>query len=197
LEIYEESKVPKYLGVIIGATHRDIYRNTVLFKYIVSFLKVYLEGDEGYASYLYGEHAQQDIDGGVIELYFDITEGAAVFELNGLTINPSSIRVDDTITVSIDCRNEGNKAGSHTITLMINGEVEGEKTVTLDPDDSTSVSFEVSPSEEGVYSVDVNGLAGSFEVKKAQTGIPGFPLESIVIGIVLAGFLLWLIQRQR
>ena len=163
-EIYEENKVPKYLGVIIGANHSSIYRKPVLLKYVVSFLKVYLSGEEEYIDYLYGEHAQQDIDEGKIELYFDITEGAAVFELNSLTINPSSIRVGDTITVSIDCRNEGNKAGSYTVTLMINGEVEDEKTVTVAPNESTTISFDAPTSEKGIYSVEIEGLTGSYEV---------------------------------
>lgn len=196
-DIYAELNPPKYFIWVSEEDHWSIKWARPHTKYLISFLKYYLCEEPEYAKFLYGSPAQQDIDEGKIELYFEITEGAAVFELDSLTINPSSIRVGDTITVSIDCRNEGNKAGSHTVTLIIDGEVEGEKTVTLNPDGSTSVSFEVSTSEEGVYSVDVNGLSGSFEVKKAQTGIPGFPLESIVISVVLAVLVLWLIQRQR
>jgi len=80
--------------------------------------------------------------------------------------------------------------------LKVDGEVEGEKTVTLGPDESTTVSFEVSTTEEGSYSVDVNGLSGSFEVKKAQTGIPGFPIESIIAGLTLVLLAQWLYQRR-
>jgi hypothetical protein len=112
-------------------------------------------------------------------------EGEAVFELNGLSINPSSISVGDTLTVSVDCHNIGNEAGSHTVTLIIDGEVEDEKTVKLEPDGTTSVSFEVLTSEEGVYSCEVNGLSGNFEVKKAQTGIPGFPFIAILTALVI------------
>ena len=50
---------------------------------------------------------------------------------------------------------------------------------------TATVSFEVSAAEEGAYSVDVNGLSGSYEVRKAQTGIPGFPMESIIVGLVI------------
>ncbi|MBC8275977.1 MAG: hypothetical protein H8E40_13550 [Chloroflexi bacterium] len=121
--------------------------------------------------------------------------GAADFTISGLTIEPSSVNEGGTVTVSVECSNEGSRAGSHTITLEIDGEIEDEKTVTLDPDESTSVSFEVSAAEEGSHSVDVNGLTGSYEVKKAQTGIPGFPLESIIAGLAVAIIVLWLHQR--
>jgi len=48
------------------------------------------------------------------------------------------------------------------------------------------VSFEVSATEEGSHSVDVSGLTGSYEVRRAQTGIPGFPVESIIAGLAIA-----------
>jgi hypothetical protein len=111
--------------------------------------------------------------------------GAAAFTSSGLTIDPSFVKVGDAVTISVDCSNEGSRAGSHTITLKVDGEVEGEKTVTLDPGVTATVSFEVSAAEEGAYSVDVNGLSGSYEVRKAQTGIPGFPMESIIVGLVI------------
>ena len=122
--------------------------------------------------------------------------GAADFTSSGLTIEPSSVKAGGTVTVSVECSNEGSRSGSHTITLKVDGEVEDEKTVTLDPDESTTVSFEVSATEEGSYSVDVNGLTGSFEVRKAQTGIPGFPLESIIAGLAIVLLAQWLYHRK-
>jgi len=122
--------------------------------------------------------------------------GAAAFTASGLTIDPSSVKAGGTVTISVECSNEGSRSGSHTITLKIDGEFEGEKTVTLDPDESTTVSFEVSATEEGSYSVDVNGLTGSYEVKKAQTGIPGFPIEAIIAGLTIVLLAQWLYQRK-
>lgn len=122
--------------------------------------------------------------------------GAAAFTSSGLTIDPSSVKAGGTVTVSVECSNEGSRSGSYTITLKIDGEVEDEKTVTLDPDESTTVSFEVSAAEEGSHSVDVNSLTGSYEVKKAQTGIPGFPLESIIAGLTIVLLAQWLYHRR-
>ena len=122
--------------------------------------------------------------------------GAAYFTSSGLTIDPGSVRVGDTVTITVECCNEGSRAGSHTVTLKVDGEVEDEKTVTLDPDDTTTVSFEVSATEEGSHSVDVSGLTGSYEVRRAQTGIPGFPVESILAGLAIASLAHWLHSRR-
>jgi uncharacterized membrane protein len=118
------------------------------------------------------------------------------FEMSGLSVNPNSVKEGESVTISADVTNTGMLSGSHTIMLKIDDEDEDEKTVTLDPDESTTVSFEVSATEEGSYSVDVNGLSGSFEVKKAQTGIPGFPIESMVLGLAVVLLAQWLIHRR-
>ena len=140
---------------------------------------------------------QQDVDEGKINLFYDISEGAPVFELSSLTINPSVVEVGEEVSASIEVANTGEKAGSYTVILKIDEEVEDEKSVSLGPDESVTVSFEVPTTEEGTYSVDINGLTGSYDVEKAQTGIPGFPFESIVLSVVLAVIVLWLLQRQR
>jgi hypothetical protein len=75
---------------------------------------------------------------------------------------------------------------------MIDGEVEGEKTVTVDPDESTTISFDAPTSEKGTYSVEIDGLTGSYEVKG---GIPGFPVESLIAGLAVAIIVLWFRQR--
>ena len=48
------------------------------------------------------------------------------------------------------------------------------------------MSFETIAEAAGEFNVDVNGEKGSYEVKKAQTGIPGFPIEAIIIGTMTA-----------
>ena len=194
---YDELDSPKFLVYTSGDDHTSVRVDSISFKYITMFCKVYLSGEEEYASYLYGEHAQQDVDEGKIELFYYISEGAAVFELSSLAVIPSVVEVGEEVSASVEVANTGEKAGSYTIILKINEEVEDEKSVTLGPDESVTVIFEVPATEEGTYSVDINGLSGSYDVEKAQTGIPGFPLESIVLSMVLAVLLLWLIQRKR
>ena len=120
--------------------------------------------------------------------------GAAAFTSSGLNIDPDNVIEGETVTVSVECGNTGTTSGEYQVVLTINRVVEDEKTVTIGPDETTSVSFEVPAGEAGEYSVDVNGLSGSYDVAKAQTGIPGFSFESIVISMVLAVMLLWLMR---
>jgi dienelactone hydrolase len=195
-EAYNASNTPKFLITVPNVEHG--WMSDYNFeRYVIPFLKVYLDGNDAYVTYLYGEHAQQEIDEGKIQLYYDVSEGAPVFELSSLTINPGVVDVGEEVSASIEVANTGEKAGSYTIILKIDEAVEDEKLVTLGPDESVTVSFEVPATEEGTYSVDINGLSGSYDVEKAQTGIPGFPLESIVLSMVLAVLVLWYAQRQR
>ncbi len=53
-----------------------------------------------------------------------------------------------------------------------------------------------SASQSGTYTVDMNGLNGSYTVKKKPI-IPGFPLESLLLGLISGGILLWILQRNR
>ncbi len=63
--------------------------------------------------------------------------------------------------------NEGDLTGSYEVVLEVNGEVVETKTVTLDGGQSQVVSFVVHEETPGLYSVDVNGMAGSFSVMEA------------------------------
>jgi hypothetical protein len=115
------------------------------------------------------------------------------FIVENLTINPATVKKGETVTISVETKNIGKISGDYEVILTINGAVEDECTVTLGPDESISVDFDVVAGKAGKYSVDVNGLTDSFTVD----GIPGFPIEFIVIGIAIAVLGLWLTQRQR
>jgi len=106
------------------------------------------------------------------------------------------------VTISVEVTNTGAKSGTHTVALMIDGEVEDETTVTLNPDESETVSFQVSAAEQGSYSVEVDGLTGSYTVtetpEKPSFGdrIPGFPYMAIILGLMTGIFIIWLLQRR-
>ena len=112
-----------------------------------------------------------------------------------LAIDPDTVKKGETVTISVVSTNTGKVSVDCPIILTINGAVEDECTVTLGPDESISVDFDVVAGKAGKYSVDVNGLTGSYRAR--ADGIPGFQLEYIVLGIILAALALLLIQRQR
>ena len=62
--------------------------------------------------------------------------------------------------------------------------------VSLDDGESESVAFEVAGGDTGAHRVDVGGQSGSFSVQ--QKGIPGFPVLSGVIGVLLGALILGL-----
>ena len=128
--------------------------------------------------------------------------GAAAFTSSGLNIDPISVDLGGTVTISVEVTNTGAKSGTHKVALMIDGEVEDEKTVTVNPDETGTVSFEVSASELGTFSVEIDGLTGSYTVTEPEEPsiwerIPGFQYESIVLGLVVGVLVLSLIQRRR
>lgn len=120
----------------------------------------------------------------------------ASFELSNLIIEPSTVKEGESVTISVGCSNVGGVSGTYDVTLSVDGELEDTSSVTVDAGESTSVSFDVSATQEGTYSVEIGGLTGSYTVERLQRGIPGFPLESIVISILLV-MVFWLIQKKR
>ncbi|MCW4022063.1 MAG: hypothetical protein NWF02_02730, partial [Candidatus Bathyarchaeota archaeon] len=100
-----------------------------------------------------------------------------------LSISPDQVKPDEVVTVSTKVTNTGEQTGSYTVEFKVNGLVEATETVTLSPDESTNVQFTTSKTEEGTYTVDVNGLTGTFTVKAPS---PVFPWTIVVVVIVVA-----------
>ena len=122
------------------------------------------------------------------------------FEVGSLSIEPSKVKIGEPVIITVECENTGASPDFHTVTLKIDGRVEDEETLALNPDEVTTVIFEVSASEQGMFLVEVDGMSGSFtatENKKPLGGIPGFPYESIILGIVAGVFMLWMLQRRQ
>jgi len=72
--MYESANSPKFIVNVDSLDHSAILKESIPFKYIISFLKVYLNGDEDYIPHLYGKYAQQDVEEGLIKLTYDISE---------------------------------------------------------------------------------------------------------------------------
>lgn len=90
----------------------------------------------------------------------------ASFTITGLSITPAEVYVGDRVSISVLVTNTGDLTGSYEVSLEINNKVMQTKEVTLDGGDSETVSFSVTPEAAGEYSVNVNGLLGTFEVKE-------------------------------
>lgn len=122
----------------------------------------------------------------------------AAFEISGLTISPSEVKVDEVVTIRVLVANTGDEPGSWVATLKINGEVEATKYVTLAAGTSKPVSFAIIKDTPGTYSVAVSGLIGSFVIKEmvvppiaptVPTVPPVTPINWWLIGGIIAGLI--------
>jgi len=109
------------------------------------------------------------IGGGIIGIIVLATKAKAAppippaeISLGDLAINPPVVNPGGKVTISVIVTNIGGMVGSYEV--ILGGDFVAAKTVTLEPGESKAVTFEVTPTELGVYSVSVDGLTGSFSV---------------------------------
>jgi hypothetical protein len=100
----------------------------------------------------------------------------AAFTPGSLVISPTEVDIGETVDVTISVTNTGGVAGSYKVTLKINGVVEATKEVTLNPAASETVTFATAKNVAGSYSVEVDGLKGSFTVKEKPVPPPTPPV---------------------
>jgi len=142
---------------------------------------------------------------------------ATAFTSTKLFISPSEVNIGESVTISVEVANTGEEAGNYTVTLKIDGAVEATKNVTLNAGASEEVTFTTAKDVAGSYSVDVNGLSGSFTVKEkpappptptptpsptpvpTPTPTPGvnWPLIwGIIGGVVVVGVIIFLVVKR-
>lgn len=116
----------------------------------------------------------------------------AEFEVSDLSISPKEVKPGETVTVSAKVTNVGEQEGSYEVKFKVGGVLEDTESVTLSPDGSTTVTFTTSKEEEGNYAVEVDGLTGSFDVKKPAV----FPW-SVVVAVIIVIVVVWICYWKR
>jgi hypothetical protein len=92
------------------------------------------------------------------------------------------------VTVSVVVTNTGELEGDYALILKLNRVVAEVKKITVAGGDSQEVVFSTARDEAGAYSVEVNGLEGSFTVLEA----PLLPIRLpkaviwVILGLVMA-----------
>ena len=114
----------------------------------------------------------------------------AEFEVSNLSISPDQVKPEEPVTVSAKVTNVGGQEGSYEVEFKVRGVLEDTESVTLSSDESTTVQFTTSKSEEGTYTVEVDGLTGSFTVKKPAV-FPWSVVVAVIIVLVLVGIFYW------
>jgi uncharacterized C2H2 Zn-finger protein len=96
--------------------------------------------------------------------------GAADIRLENLVIQYPSIVVGATNYITVTATNYGSAAGSKKVTCQIDS-ASAEQTVTLNPGESTQVTFATGATEAKTYQVKVDGLSGSFTATAPPSGL--------------------------
>ena len=120
-----------------------------------------------------------------------VTQSAS---LSAKTVTPGTH-----ITVTADIANKSAVNGNKKVTLYVNGQVETTQGVTVNSGGSTKLTFNVSRSEPGDYTVYVDGVpAGSFKVEMVTgpDGILIFSTVLVALAFLIGIVMLWRRQRR-
>jgi uncharacterized repeat protein (TIGR02543 family) len=93
---------------------------------------------------------------------------AASFVASGMTITPAEVYPNEDITVSATITNAGDLTDNYTAVLKINGMSDQTETVTLKGGESQTITFTVTPTAAGSYTIQLGGLTGEFTVKETE-----------------------------
>ena len=128
----------------------------------------------------------------------------AAFTTSALTITPAEVNIGEVVAIRLTVTNTGVTSGTSRVTLKIDGTVEATKNVTLAARESQKVTFTTKKNAAGTYSLDVNGITGSFRVKEtvgsSTTGQRvNWPLAGGVIVAMTAavGLIFYFVLRAR
>jgi hypothetical protein len=91
----------------------------------------------------------------------------AEFVLGNLDISPAEVGSGETVTVTVAVENTGGSEGVFPVSLWVDETLEATQYVTLAPGAAETVSFTLTRSAPGVYSVTAGDRSGSFTVRDA------------------------------
>ncbi len=127
-----------------------------------------------------------------------ISPAPAAFTVSTLTINPSEVSAGEEVSISVTVKNTGDLEGTHTVTLEINGAVEGIENVMVAGESQRPVTFTVTEDVEATYNVEVDGLTGTFAVTKTPPVSTNWPLIAGIVGVlVIIGITFVFYMRRR
>jgi len=122
----------------------------------------------------------------------------AAIVVQSAALSAKSVTPGTPVTVTADITNKSTVNGNKKVTLYVNGQVVTTQGVTVNSGSSSKLTFNVSRSEPGDYSVYVDGVpAGSFKVEMvtANDAILIFSVALVALAFIAGLVMLW--RRQR
>ena len=105
----------------------------------------------------------------------------AEFTVTDLIINPLEAEVFETITVTVNLTNIGDKPGNYMGNLTINNVLEDNQTILLEGGESTILELTVIKQIEGTYTAEIGGLSESFKITAPSQISSNIKLEKIIL----------------
>jgi len=141
-------------------------------------------------------------------LGYRVVPAPAAFTVSKLFISPAEVEIGQSVTISVIVTNTGGQPGTYKVVLKINGIVEATEEVTVSAGASKKVTFARAKDVAGSYSVEVDGLSGSFTVKEKPAPPEEIPPEvkppinwpligGIIGGVVVVGLGVFFWMRRR
>ncbi|MEM1509138.1 MAG: CARDB domain-containing protein [Thermofilaceae archaeon] len=188
-------------GNSIGAVNVTLYADNVALK---SWLIAPKPGEEGTLTYYLsfnseGPHIVK-VGDNMFTVTVSTTAQPARFEASELSISPTSLKTNEKASISVKIKNAGGESGSYDVVLKINEQHASTKTVNLGPGESTTITFHYTPTSEGTYNIEVNGLSGTFTVTKVEepsTLMGGIQWQYIAIIAAVAAVAVFLLIRRK
>ena len=119
-----------------------------------------------------------------------------------LSVNPKQVYANQPVNILTNVVNRGNMAGSYMVNLLINGQVEQRKTVSVSAGGTQPVRFTVTKAQPGTYTVAVGGDRARFTVigaglERSVGSANGLAVALATFVLVLVAGLLLLVVRKR
>jgi len=144
------------------------------------------------------------VDVGGLSATFEVKEplAPAAFTISNLSISPAEVDVGESVTISVTVANTGDLSDTYEVRFKIDDTVVETEEVTLEGGDSERLVFTTAKDTAGTYTVDVNGLSGSFVAsEKAMPSSPqtiNWPiLSGVIAGVIIVGLIIFFVARRR
>ena len=130
----------------------------------------------------------------------EVVELPANFVASNLSITPAEVDIGQQVTISVVITNIGDLTGSYEIALKINNVVVTTKDVTLAGGASQLIAFTTARDVAGTYTVTIDSLSGTFEVKTPLPPVKPINwwlIGGIIAGVIIIGLVIWQVVTRR
>lgn len=106
--------------------------------------------------------------------------------VGNLRITPAEASLSQPVTISVSVYNSGDKGGSKTLNLLINGELEQSTRVGIPAHGNKAYSFTVQRATPGKYTVYIEGASGWFNVSGLEASSESEEEAGLTTGDIIA-----------